>query len=60
MRGCEWFIYGFGLCAFINTFLVFKLYEPRVDYSVEYRVVSDPRDDIGLERLTQKDIERMI
>lgn len=60
MKGCEWFIYGFGLCAAINTVLVFKLYEPKVAYTVEYQVLSHPGDDIGAIPLKTADVERLI
>lgn len=54
------FLYGFGICAGLNFIFVMALYEPRIEYSVEYQLVSDQRDDVGIKPLTQKDIERMI
>lgn len=54
------FLYGFGICAGLNFVFVMALYEPRIEYSVDYQVMAYPGDDTGSVPLTAKDIERMI
>lgn len=54
---------GFSLCCMtflpFATYMTAVLYEPRVEYTVDYQVPVS-HDDIGLERITLNDIEAML
>ncbi len=60
MKRSEWFMYGFGLCAVINTFFLFVLYEkPKPEY-IEIAYEVNPEIDMDVPRLSLKDIEELL
>lgn len=54
------FMIGFGLCALINAYFVFALYEKPQSEVIEVAYESCPEIDISTTRLSLKDIEGML